>query len=234
MLRSIWSHNYISGLPMFVADRGFVFSENQSKKDILITGFNPSFRDGAEKKSHGYSFQNELKETKWDNYWGPLKKIIFDQNNNIDFRETTAYIDIFYFRERHQHVFKKEILNTHEGIQFAVEQLNLTQHIIEDIITPKIIIVKNKESSVYWGRLERDGFIWMGYKMEHIQNYQYGELYKITGLIDSNKRIAPEIIDTNLKGSLVLFSQHLNQFTSREKRPTASFVKVLLDNYVPM
>ena len=48
-----------------------------------------------------------------------------------------------------------------------------------------------------------------------------GHIFKIIGLIDSDDRIAPEIKETNLIGSVVLFTQHINQYTPREKRPTA-------------
>lgn len=61
----------------------------------------------------------------------------------------------------------------------------------------------------------------MGYKFEFIQNMNCGELFRITGLLNSNERIAPEITETNLKGSFVLFSQHINQYTPIEKRPFA-------------
>ena len=61
----------------------------------------------------------------------------------------------------------------------------------------------------------------MGYKFEFIQNMNCGELFRITGLLDSNERIAPEIKETNLKGSFVLFTKHINQYTSVEERPIA-------------
>lgn len=81
---------------------------------------------------------------------------------------------------------------------------------------------KNKESWAYFGKLfEEKGWVWMGYQFEFIQNMECGELFRITGLLDSNERIAPEIKETNLKGTFVLFTQHINQYTAVEKRPKA-------------
>src|SRR5690606_40958830 len=93
----------------------------------------------------------------------------------------------------------KNILANNAGLTFIAEQLNLTQHIIEDIIKPKIIIVKNKESAAYWGKYAEKGIIWMGYELEFLEITQFGELYKIVGLLDSTKRIAPKTKQTNIE-----------------------------------
>ena len=134
----------------------------------------------------------------------------------------TLHMPIYSIFARKIRAFlQKQLLTTENGIRFIVDQLNLTQHIIEDIIQPKVIVVKNKESWAYWGKsYEQFGWVWMGYKFEFIQNIECGELFKIIGLIDSYDRIAPEIKETNLIGSVVLFTQHMNQYTPREKRPT--------------
>ena len=71
----------------------------------------------------------------------------------------------------------------------------------------------------------------MGYELEHVYNTYCGELCKITGLIDSHERIAPEITQTALIGTLVLFTRHINQYTKRELRPTAEFLNHLLHIY---
>lgn len=230
-LHKIWSQDYINELPESVKERGFFFSENHIAKDILITGFNPSFRAGDDINSHSFDFQCTLKDTKWDNYWSSLKKIIYDPVNNIDLREKTAYLDIFYFREKEQILFKKHILTSQGGIRFAIDQMNLTQHTIENTIKPKVVIVKNRESAAYWGKLANKGFIWMGYHLDFVQDLACGELFRISGLLDSAERISPEIRDTNLKNSLILFTHHINQYTPKEKRPTASLINDLLDKY---
>jgi hypothetical protein len=228
-LLEIWSQDYIDTLPSFIKDRSFDYSENQEQKDILITGINPSFNpEEPINKSFNFSdiIFDRIPKTQ---YWQPLKKMIYDAD--IDLREKTAYSDMFYFREKDQKNLNKYILSNPNGIKFIADQVNLTQHIIEDVIKPKVIIVANKESSAYWGKLANEGIIWMGYELEHIQNMVSGELYKIIGLINSTERIAPEFTNTNLEDSLVLFSQHITQYVANEKRPTAVTIKTLLDYY---
>ena len=144
----------------------------------------------------------------------------------------TDYLDIFYFREQEQSFLREKILCKPEGIRFVVDQLNLTMHIIENIVMPKLIVVKNKESWAYFGKLyEEKGWVWMGYRFQHIQNMACGELCRITGLIDSQERIAPEIKETGLCGTFVLFTKHINQFTTAEERPKPALLKTILDWY---
>lgn len=229
-LEKIWSQDYINELPLFIKERGYVFSINDIQRDFLITGINPSFREGEQKISFGFDFQETLRKAEWDNYWGSLKKMVYDPNN-FDLRERTAYLDIFYFRERNQKILKDEILKRNCGISFIIDQLRVTQKTIEEIIQPKVIIVKNKESAAYWGKFADKGLIWMGYQLEKIEFFECGELYKINRFIDRPERINKEFSETKLKNSLILFSQHINQYTKREKRPTATFINGLLEKY---
>ena len=193
-LDAIWSQNYIKSLPPQI-QRGYCFAENNEQKPILVTGFNPSFREGQNHtESSGYCV--DFFDSTHDNYFSPIKKMLHDDELNIDLRNDAAYMDLFYFQEQDQEFLRKQILPLADGIRFTIEQLNLTQHIIEDIIKPKLIVVKNKESWAYFGKL-------------------------FVELLDSNERIAPEIKETNLKGTFVLFTQHINQYTAVEKRPKA-------------
>jgi hypothetical protein len=226
-LKKIWTDNNSDILPEFVNKRGFVFAENESQKDILITGINPSFREGDLEGSLGFDFQKILYEEKYDNYWSPIKKMLL--NENIDLRKKSAYLDILYFREKNQSTLKKEILKTNVGIEFIARQINLSQRIIERIIKPKVIIIKNKESQAYWGRYSNKGIYWMGYEFEFIENLYCGELYKIKKIFITNERVTNEIKETNLIDTIVLFSHHINQYTSKEKRLRAETVKELLE-----
>lgn len=136
-LAEIWNESYISSLPSLVKDRGYMYADNV-QRDVLITGFNPSFRDGeAVGALHG-PIQTIWEEEKHDNYWSPVRKMLYD--GNIDLRSRTDYLDIFYFREQDQHFLNDKILSNPNGIRFVVDQLNLTMHIIEDIVRPKLIM----------------------------------------------------------------------------------------------
>lgn len=230
-LDEIWGADYLNALSpeaKTVLERGYVFYNNEERKDLLITGINPSFREEESKGRLGFNTTKLLeRETKHDVYWSPIRKMLYNQD--IDLIAQTAYLDIFYFREKEQTFLKRELLSQPEGIRFIVDQLNLTMHTIEEVIQPKLIIVKNKESAAYFGKeAEERGWIWMGYALEQVCNTYCGELYKITGLIDSHERIAPEITQTALVGTLVLFTRHINQYTKRELRPTAEFLNRLL------
>lgn len=217
---------YIDSLPATIKERGYAYTEN-SPKDILITGFNPSFRNGEQTGAHKFSFAEIMNDSRYDTYWSPIKRMVHE--NAIDLRDKTDYTDIFYFREREQRFFKKEVLSSPSGMQFAQEQLNLTQHIIEETVRPKLLIVKNKEAAAYFGlAYKAKGWVWMGYEFEEIEEMPAGNLYRITGLIDSEERIAPEIQTTNLNNTLVLFTCHISQFTPKWKRPTAALLKSLL------
>ena len=230
-LDEIWGADYLNALSpeaKTVLERGYVFYNNEERKDLLITGINPSFREEESKGRLGFNTTKLLeREAKHDVYWSPIRKMLYNQD--IDLIAQTAYLDIFYFREKEQTFLKRELLSQPEGIRFIVDQLNLTMHTIEEVIQPKLLIVKNKESAAYFGKeAEERGWIWMGYALEHVCKTYCGELYKITGLIDSHKRIAPEITQTALVGTLVLFTRHINQYTKRELRPTAEFLNRLL------
>lgn len=228
-LAEIWSEEYINTLPALIKERGYIFADNV-QKDILITGFNPSFREGDNIGVFHGPVSKIWYEEKYDNYWGPIKKML--NSDDIDLRNQTDYLDIFYFREQDQSYLNDKILSSPNGIRFVVDQLNLTMHIIEDIVKPKLLIIKNKESWAYFGKLFNEkGWVWMGYQFEHIQNMACGELCRITGLLDSKERIAPEFQQTNLIGSFVLFTKHINQYTAVKERPTPTILNALLNWY---
>lgn len=228
-LYSIWGNEIINGLPAFVKDRRFVFCENENQKDILITGINPSFNEKAPPQEPKYLFEESINAK--HNYWSSLKRILISVENNISLIDQCAYTDLFYFRERDQAKLRHEIIKSPIGLNFLAAQLNITQHVIENKIKPKLILVKNKESAAYWGILSEKGIIWMGYEFEFLRSLPFGEIFKISGLSKSNERIAPEIKETNLKNSIIIFSKHINQYTKKEERPTALQLLDLLNEY---
>lgn len=227
-LEQIWSKDYLNSLPKSIRERGFNYSVNEESKDILITGINPSFRIGADNGNCSFDFRIIAEDEKYDRYWSSLKKIVYDKQLNIDFRSRTAYLDIFYFRETDQNFLQKQILKKSEGLNFAVDQMKLSQEVIETIIKPKLVIVKNKESAAYWGKFADKGIYWMGYELELLQSLESGELYIIIGLIASKQRVLPEVKKTNLKNSLIFFTQHF-QYAPSVRRPNAKLISDFLN-----
>lgn len=229
LLAEIWGKPYMEVLPDFVKKRGYAYAST-TQNDILIAGFNPSFRAEDRPGAMQYDVKRVLYDTRHDNYWSPIRRMLSDAN--IDLRDKTGYLDIFYFREQKQTALKREILSTPEGVRFVADQLNVTQHILEEVARPKLLVVKNKEAAAYFGILhEQHGWVWMGYEVRPVDALNCGKLYRITGLIDSECRIAPEIRTSNLVNTLVLLVPHINQYVARDKRPTPKLLNDLLDAY---
>ena len=219
-LNEIWSAPYMQTLPAQVKERGYGINKEITAKDILIIGMNPAYHNeqGNQLWDYNFALQNNT-----DSYFSLIRKML--KNEAIDLCSQTAISDLFYFRETNQEFLQKHLLNC---IPFVVDQVNLTMHIIEDIVRPKLIIVKNKEAAAYFGKLYQEkGWVWMGYQFQHIIDTHCGELCRIEGLIDSNQRIAPEFKQTNLRGTYVLFTKHL-QYMKSEERPTPKFLQDIL------
>lgn len=234
-LTEIWNSDYIRKLSeeqpfLSIRERGYAFAENSQQRDILVTGINPSFRETKQANECSplqWKIEDIWSSPKHDNYWSLTKSILHD--DHIDLLPRAGYLDIFYFREQNQK-FLEAILSKPEGIRFVAEQLNLTMHIIEEIVKPKLIVVKNKGSWAYFGKYaQENGWIWMGYAFEPIRILPCGELCMIRGLIDSPERIALEITQTELVGTLVLFTKHLT-YIKKEERPTPSLLQELLNS----
>ena len=242
-IERIWNSGNMDELSKempWLRTRGYVVAEPH-QVDLLIAGINPSFNEnekndpkacGGDSRVHFYPAKwKEDSGKRWNTYFGPLRKMLVDEQNGINLMDRFDYLDIFHYKYRAQAILRQKILKKAEGISFVADELNLTQHLIEDVIKPKLILVKNKESWAYWGKLQNEGFMWMGYNLEKVRDYSCGELCRITGLQDSDERTAPEITNenTSLKGTYVLFSRHINQFTKREERPTAIILNDILN-----
>lgn len=221
-LSEIWSAPYMQTLPAQIRERGYCLKENNEQKDILFMGFTPTFLDGE--KSGNTTYKIDLFAESGNDYFTPIKQIL--NNGNADLRYRATHADLFYFRENDQNYLKSNVLSC---TPFVVDQTNLTMHILEDTIRPKLIILRNGEAAAYFGRFfEEEGWVWMGYRFQHIANTKFGELCRISGLIDSKERIAPEFKSTNLFGTYVLITKDVNQFDTPEERPTIKFLQDIL------
>ena len=95
--------------------------------------------------------------------------MLVDEQNGINLINRFDYLDIFHYKHKEQAVLKQKILKKAEGVSFIIDELKLTQHIIENFIKPKLIIVNNKETWAYWGKLKDKGYVWMGYEFERLE-----------------------------------------------------------------
>lgn len=215
-LKKIWNDfssdgvNGIDNLELkLVLKRGFCYADPEQTGKTMVIGFNPSFKEGNEGKIH-YTFINAVHP-----YFSIIRNTLNGNtmNQKVD---DAVYLDLFYFRYTIQAEIQKMLDNAGEkAIAFMIEQLKLTQEIIEDI-KPKLMIVFNTGAWAYLGFSEK--FVWMGYTYEEVKDIELkrlkikeGKLMRITGLKDPSLRINPSIQSTNLVGTLVYFSRHLSR-----------------------
>lgn len=136
-------------------NRGYAFPEIKYA-DILFIGLNPA---GKEEKGNSFSYNIEQAVKDLPNFYGRYNQLA----NQIGVSWT--YTDIFYFKETDSKIldrFFKQPL----GIQFLVDQLKITQQLIEEI-NPKVIVVFNAKARMFFGleaNRPMNRGIWMGYK----------------------------------------------------------------------
>ena len=189
---------YSSASP--ILERGFRVCMNRVQKDILIVGFNPSFVE-----DDNSSFEYPLPEPK-GNYWRAVNSMI--HSDSLSLRHRATYLDLFSFRETNQAVGEKEIVYNTQLFGYVVEQVSLIQNVIEDVIKPKLIIVKNKGAWVYFGLNPQ--FVWMGYQYQFVEEIACGKVYNITGFQESSDRINNNRQTSSIVGSYVIFTEHTN------------------------
>ena len=187
---------YASSSP--ILERGFRVCTNRVQKVILIVGFNPSFVE-----DDNPSFEYPFPQAK-GNYWSAVNSMI--HSDSFSLRHRSAYLDLFSFRESSQEVGEKEIVYNTQLFNYVVEQVSLIQNVIEDVIKPKLIIVKNKGAWVYFGLNPQ--FVWMGYQYQFVEDIACGKVYKITGFQASSERINSKRPVSNLVGTYVIFTEH--------------------------
>lgn len=196
---SKYPHDYFPELCDFFSKRRICLCVGNPVGGILITGINPSRKRFAEDKEFAYTFRGVTVEEKrrrgkiTSSYWRQKYKMLGER-----LIIETAYLDLYPLGFTSQDGFEDLIEKNYE---FRAAIVSITQREIETHIMPKLIIVANKQSSYYWGRNE--DATWMGYDMERISDDI--ELYQIRGFKDRPDRLNPDLKDSALCGSLILF-----------------------------
>lgn len=184
-----------------ILKRGFSFCTNDKQKDILIVGYNPQ---ETSKKSKIYSY--DIPKSRYG-YWSGVNRLISGMGK--DNSEITAYIDLFSYREIDQEKGIKEIVANPKLIGYVVEQIIATQSVIEDIIKPKLIFIKNQAAWAFFGKLKE--FTWMGYNLSPIGNINGFEICEIVGFTNAKDRMAQDFrATTNLIGTKVIFANEID------------------------
>ena len=177
-----------------IMGRGFAACYIEKQKDILLLGFNP--QAGITESDSVYSFP-----FRFQGYWGDINKMI--KAPELDLKRNTQYLDLFAFRESNQEVAVKDVIQNPALFPYVVEQVSLTQEFVETIVVPRVIVIKDKASWAFFGKLPQ--FTWMGYSFDHFKDTPYGEVCKITGFTSKKDRINKQIEHTSLEGTRVLF-----------------------------
>lgn len=218
-----------------VLDRGMVWAENDSEKtEILVTGINPSFPVGSPKKS--FRFRYHDRKVQDARYYAEIKKKLLGDDLNAK----AGYLDLFAVRETAQRRMS-EFIKHPVGLSFVAEHLAITQKEIERL-HPRLIIVKNKGSWMFWGldagqTADKWANVWMGYTFEQIPGYEDAagrpwKVRRITGLLDSPDRVGKDIKETCLIGTVALFTCHL-QYLKKEDRPAVEMITQLFGRFLP-
>lgn len=200
-----------------ILGRGICFSKIEKTHRILVTGMSPSFRQGDPAQENfvcEYEYQG-IVEGGEDRYF-----LAFDKLFPEAYKREVAYMDLLNFRETDQNTVWK-FCKDPKGFELVAGNLRLSQLFIEQVVRPRLIMVKNRGSWCFWGKeAKTDENIWMGYRFEHLESLPCGDLCRITGLIDHPGRVSHDcLLETNLKGTLVLFTSHF-QYCATEKLPT--------------
>jgi len=143
--------------------RGYAFPKIKKATSLFI-GLNPA---GREEFGFSYSYEIEQAIKDLPKFYGRYDQLA--QKAEIDW----TYLDLFYFKETNSDMVDNFIKHP-VAIQFLVEQLKVTQAIIEEI-SPKVIVVFNAKARKFFGleqnREKKEG-IWMGYLAQDNCLYQ--------------------------------------------------------------
>ena len=244
-VKKIWAEPNLEPIPEYLRKLGYCYCNDVLRygAKILMFGFNPSFRDGAEVGNGSFSFSDTMRmfknrfvnsTMKWDTYWSPVSEMLACYSRNL--HNETVYWDLFSYREKDQKSLRNKILKPqhNEPCKFVIEHIQLAQRIAE-FVKPQLIIIKNKETWAYFGKYFSNdycgegatGWKWMNYMYSPVEKELRGgaEVRKIEGIHPGN---VSGLTSTNLVGTKVLFMKHICQYTKREDRPTPEMIADLL------
>lgn len=200
-----------------ILERGFCRCRNEEQKDILVVGFNPSFPKGSNPDCIYYDL--DISENA-KGYWKDVRKMFV--SDGMDLSKKVAYIDLFDFRETDQNTCMREIITNPSYLDFIVTEVVDCQDIIEDVVKPKLIIVKNQAAWAFFGY--HPTFTWMGYDFTLLENLEAGALMRINGFKNKKDRINQARKSSNLVGTKILFTTH----TNTDKYPTPEEIDRIL------
>jgi len=205
-----------------VVERGWAFPKLRYGKELLFVGINPSFRDNKDRPGNlPYDlFIKENQVTK-DRHFSHF----FELADSLNAGDNWTYLDLFYFREKHQEIIESFIQDA-EGKNFICAQLQLTFDIMNSL-APKVIVVCNARIHDFFGRnikgeMDAKRNVWMGFKFEKNESTGIERIKEI-----ESDFIKVDVTSFQLKGTSVIFSSSLSTkyMRNEEKKERAENLK---------
>lgn len=134
-----------------ILGRGICFSKIEKAHRILVTGMSPSFRQGDPAQENfvcEYEYQG-IVEGGEDRYF-----LAFDKLFPEAYKREVAYMDLLNFRETDQNTVWK-FCKDPKGFELVAGNLRLSQLFIEQVVRPRLIMVKIEDHGVSGERKQR-------------------------------------------------------------------------------
>lgn len=183
-----------------ILERGFQVCETRGHKDILIMRLCANDATGCCYAGQSvYQFPTMID---FGSDWKVEMDMLVGQGFNLLSASTS--LNMFSCKE-YVNPLVDDIIRNPRTFNYVVDQITVTQNIIEDIITPKVIIVLNKEAEAFFGHIKK--LTWMGYTFRTAGDINGLEVCEITGFSNANDRLAQDTRHmTNLIGTKIIFA----------------------------
>ena len=210
-LSKIWNrHKKEVHFPKIIHERNYCFCENYEKKELLVLGLNPSFGKGAKNVAVKYRFANKLRAVEKLNseqhYFNRIHSLLRNFGTIEEIDTKVAYADLFYYRTKKQKKYLNFFLDHIDGITFLQDQLRVTQHLIENVIQPRVIVASSWETMLFLGLFGTEGpSCWLGYELELVKHTESGNrVYEIKGIVNDITLSDQFATKTNLVGTQII------------------------------
>lgn len=226
------SHDGFLGV---LAKRNYVFAQPLQDKQVLFVGINPSFPKGACCKPYHYHPHPSKVCGKAHPHYRRFQKLA----DKVGISEDWAYADLFFLRETSQWQIERWMHMDHDRqfLSFLCDQLRLTMRLMEEVLKPRLIVVCNKMSHLFWGLHIKPTVVkkhpddpdysgvWMGYQLEKHADPDLG-IHIVTGLHPHSIRERKR--ETSLIGTPIYFTSSLNYRTASSTDQLAAIIQRVL------
>lgn len=229
-LSLLW-HKYKSNtyMPKFVHKRRYCYSLNQSQRDILVLGLNPSLVKTYKNKSIFFNidkvFENITKSKPPDPYFKRFLDLLNAGNKK---KKNLAYADLLYYRTKAQKRYFNYFTKHLDGILFLEDQLQISQEVIEKIIKPKVILATCWEVLLLLGLFQESNYTnWLGYDLKMVGYTSTNQrIYRIQGVVDDPCTSDIFLKHTNLIGTYVICYSELSINNKSEEYNTLAIKEI--------